>query len=94
MISSDLHSRAEILRSAIDGDDTVSAEAALQEYVACFRSEARTLVEVAQARGAIEAALQIAAARRAAIASELARLTTVASVYKAPRMSNTWQLDA
>lgn len=94
MNPADLDFRAEIFRLALGDDDLSSAEAAMREYVACFRSKPRTLVEVAQAQDTIEAGLQIVVARKAALAAELARITTVSSVYSAPRISNTWRLDA
>ena len=92
-MTTDLVTRAKTFRSAMEADDVPAAETALEEYVACFRSEARTLAEVAEARERIEAGLRLALSRRAAIAAELGRLTTVSSGYVGRRISNTWRLE-
>ena len=92
-MTTDLVMRAETFRSAVEADDVPTAGAALAEYVACFRSEARTLADVAHASELIEAGLVIAVTRRAALAAELGRLMTVSSGYGGRRISSTWRLD-
>jgi len=88
-----LTSRAETLRTALESDDFPSIEAAVRGYLACFQSGPRSLVEVAQARDLFDWGAQTATARKARLADQLARITTVSTGYRFPRSSNTWHLD-
>jgi len=94
MTASGNSSRAQSLLTAVEADDLSSVPAVLDAYLAWFRSERRSLTEVAQARDLVESCLQIAVGRRAYVAAQLARLTTVSGGYGPQRVSNTWRLDA
>jgi hypothetical protein len=87
-------SRAQSLLTAFEADDFSSVPAVLDDYLAWFRSERRSLTEVAQARDVIESCMQIALGRRAHVAAQLGRLMTVSGGYGPHRLSNTWRLDA
>jgi hypothetical protein len=88
------NSREETFRSAVEADDLSSVSAALQDYLAWFGSEPRSLAEVAAARELMQSCAETAASRRSNLALQLARLSTVSAGYGALRISNTWRLDA
>ncbi len=81
------------LRFAVEADDLRSVDGALRQYLAWFRSERRSLAEVAQARDLFQWAAQIATTRRGYLARDLARLTTVSTGYRGPRAISTWHID-
>jgi len=86
-------SQGQAFRSAVEMDEFCSVHAALQAYVSWFRSEERSIAEIAQARDLLHSAVQIATTRKSVIAAQLARLQTVSAGYTAPRISSTWGVD-
>jgi hypothetical protein len=85
--------REDAVRSAVEAGDFACADAAMREYLAWFGSEPRTLAQVAAARNLMRSSLDSAVARRANLAAQLRRVTTVSTGYSVPRVSTTWRLD-
>ena len=94
MTAPEFSSREESFRSAVEADELSAVSEALQDYLAWFGSEPRSLAEVAAARELMQSCLETAASRRSNLELQLARLSTVSAGYCALRTSNTWRLDA
>jgi hypothetical protein len=80
-------------RSAVEAREFSLAQAALQEYIAYFRSRPRTLEEVNDARNLLQWGLQHTHAHKTQIAEELMLLKTVFEAYKPTRRSHTWRIE-
>jgi len=85
--------REDQLRAAVEQEDFGSAQRALEDYLAWFRSAPRDLPEVSEARNLMVWAVEAATSRKARIAQELGRLTTFFKGYGRPRISHTWHVD-
>jgi hypothetical protein len=85
---------AATLEAALASDDFSLAQAALDSFLASFRSGDRSLAEVSEALQLVDRSLSAAVTRRMKLAGELARLRHLHGGYRPPRISTTWHVEA
>jgi hypothetical protein len=93
MTSPGLAQHANQFRSAVEAGEFSLAQTALREYVACFRSCPRTLLEVESARNLLQWGIRITKSHKAQIAEELMLLKRVFDAYKPAGRVHTWRID-
>ncbi|HEY3835910.1 MAG TPA: hypothetical protein VGL72_05045 [Bryobacteraceae bacterium] len=93
MTPTSLARHAARFRSAVEARDFRAAQAALDDYVAHFRSRGRSLKEVDDARNLLAWGLQQTHAHKAQIAEELMLLKTLVDAYARPVSPHTWRVE-
>jgi hypothetical protein len=93
MTPTSLTQHANQFRSAVDTADFSLAQTALRDYVACFRSCARTLPEVEDARKLLQWSIQATKAHKARMAEDLMLLKRVCDAYRPKRSAHTWRVE-
>ena len=94
MTTHGLAHHAEMFRAAINAHDFPLAQAALQQYVTCFRSRSRSIEEIEDARDLLQWGIAASKAQKAQLAEELMLLKRFFDAYQAPRRGHTWRIDA
>ena len=93
MTSASLDQQANAFRAAVEAQDLTLAQAALLEYVKCFRSFNRTLQEIEEARTLLLWGIQAAKTQKANMAEELMLLKRVCDAYGSLRPFHTWRIE-
>ena len=93
MNPSQLNDYGDSFRSAIEACDFTNAGQVLQEYVAWFRSERRTVEEIEHARDLFAWGIQATRLKEARMSEQLMLLKRVCDAYGPPRRFHTWRLE-
>ena len=93
MTGASLDQQANAFRAAVEAQDLALAQAALAEYVKCFRSSNRTVQEVEEARTLLQWGVQAAKTQKAHMAVELMLLKRVCDAYGSLRPFHTWRIE-
>jgi len=93
MTSPSLTHCAETFRQTVEASNFPLAEAALQSYIVCFRSQSRTLQEVECARNLLQWSILATQLHKAQLSDALMQLRRVFQAYGKVNRSFTWGVE-
>ena len=94
MTSPSLTHCAEIFRQAVEASNFRLVEAALQSYIACFRSQSRTLQEFERAGNLLQWSILATQLHKAHLSDALMQLRRVFQAYEKANPNPTWGVEA